>query len=133
MAEKKLVSFRLPEPLIAELKAKAAAQGVSMTELVYEFSRQGLNLTTADRLVAIEEKLATLEVSGDVDVASLRRSDGQPTRPPESPNAHSPHSLEEWGHQLTRLKHRLDQVVNLIPELASDITRLETQLRLGSQ
>jgi hypothetical protein len=130
MAEKKLVSFRLPEPLIAELKAKAAAQGISMTELVYEFSRQGLNLTTADRLGAIEEKLATLEAPKEVTAASLGRSDGLPTTAAEGFSANSP---EDWGRQLTRLRHQFDQVVKIIPELASEITRLEMQLRLGSQ
>jgi hypothetical protein len=44
--EKKLVSFRLPDDLMQGLKAKAETEGVSVTELVCRFSRQGLQATT---------------------------------------------------------------------------------------
>ncbi|NJM98612.1 MAG: hypothetical protein HC800_16940 [Phormidesmis sp. RL_2_1] len=36
------MSFRLPGPLLSELKEQAAKEGVSVTELVYRFSKQGL-------------------------------------------------------------------------------------------
>jgi hypothetical protein len=41
--EKKLVSFRLPEDLMHELKKQALAQGVTVTDLICEFSYDGLN------------------------------------------------------------------------------------------
>jgi hypothetical protein len=46
--EKKLVSFRLPENLLTELKAKAQAEGVSVTELICRFSQQGLNTSSSE-------------------------------------------------------------------------------------
>lgn len=47
-ARKKPMSIRVPEPLADELKEKAFAEGVSLTELINRFSRQGLRRSATE-------------------------------------------------------------------------------------
>lgn len=69
MSVKKLVSFRLPEELIAALRLRAKGDGISMTELVFRLLKQGLNQSgdaEAEPLEAlvnqrVANKVATLE------------------------------------------------------------------------
>ena len=69
MVIKKLVSFRLPEELIAALRVRAQGDGISMTELVFRLLKQGLSQSgdaAAEPLEAlvnqrVANKVATLE------------------------------------------------------------------------
>ncbi|MBE9070631.1 hypothetical protein IQ260_28735 [Leptolyngbya cf. ectocarpi LEGE 11479] len=69
MSVKKLVSFRLPEELIAALRVRAQGDGISMTELVFRLLKQGLSESgdaEAEPLEAlvnqrVANKVATLE------------------------------------------------------------------------
>jgi len=57
---KKLVSFRLPEALIQDLRDKADITGISVTELVSRLLRQGLRDHTDDRITNLEEEIREL-------------------------------------------------------------------------
>lgn len=69
MSVKKLVSFRLPEELIAALRVRAQGDGISMTELVFRLLKQGLSQSGDAEAEPIEalvnqrvaNKVATLE------------------------------------------------------------------------
>lgn len=95
--EKRLVSFRLPERLLEELKLKAQADGVSVTELVCRFSQQGLQATTG-----VSAGREVVSVSGDVDTkVRLAR-------------------LEERIERLTQLENRFDtMLVNFLSNAMS--------------
>jgi len=61
---KKLVSFRLPEELIQDLRDKADIDGISVTELVSRLLRQGLKEhTDNDRIANLEEEIRALRQS----------------------------------------------------------------------
>jgi len=49
MIAKRSVSVRLPEPLADDLKARAAEEGVSLTEMINRFARLGLKLTAEEQ------------------------------------------------------------------------------------
>ena len=139
MPEKKLVSFRLPEPLITELKAKALEEGVSVTELISRFSRQGLNLSTEERLAALEKKLSVLQGAelsfgseGPECAEFPGRSKGEAqclsiTAKPQ----------DQWTHQVNQLQLRLNKLVhciqNDIADIASEVTKLQMQLKFETQ
>lgn len=69
MSVKKLVSFRLPEELIAALRVRAQGDGISMTELVFRLLKQGLSQSGDEEAEPLEalvnqrvaNKVATLE------------------------------------------------------------------------
>lgn len=75
------MSFRLPESLISELKAKAQTEGVSVTELICRFSQQGLHTSPG-------ESLGNAAVDTDIRLALVR--------------------LEERVNRLTQLETRFD-------------------------
>ncbi|NJP11607.1 MAG: hypothetical protein HC866_20830 [Leptolyngbyaceae cyanobacterium RU_5_1] len=59
-ADKKLVSFRLPEDLLQELRARADEDGISVTELVFRLLRQGLQASVDDRIAGLEAEIQEL-------------------------------------------------------------------------
>ena len=139
MPEKKLVSFRLPEPLITELKAKALEEGVSVTELISRFSRQGLNLSTEERLAALEKKLSVLqgaelsfgsEGPECAEFPGLSKGEAQCLSITAKPQ-------DQWTHQVNQLQLRLDKLVhciqNDIADIASEVTKLQMQLKFETQ
>jgi len=139
MPEKKLVSFRLPEPLITELKAKALEEGVSVTELISRFSRQGLNLSTEERLAALEKKLSVLqgaelsfgsEGPECAEFPGLSKGEAQCLSITAKPQ-------DQWTHQVNQLQLRLDKLVHCIQtdiaDIASEVTKLQMQLKFETQ
>jgi hypothetical protein len=84
--EKKLVSFRIPQDLVQELKDKAQAERVTVTDLICHFSRQGLGepsngrslnsgtataspeTTSKEYEVDLRERLTRLETLVDPDI-----------------------------------------------------------------
>jgi hypothetical protein len=137
MAEKKLVSFRFPEPLISELKHRAAEEGVSMTELIMRFSKQGLEVSTEERLMVLEDKLQQLRGSApfwqdqscrgpDIpDVNVQFQGMGQPVSSVPSPHLHR-------MTQVQQLQQRLDQLSRCIQkdmaDIAGEVRRLQVHL-----
>jgi hypothetical protein len=62
MSNKKLVSFRLPDDLMQDLREKADADGISVTELVCRLLRQGLPSSGECRTGAVvDQRIASLE------------------------------------------------------------------------
>jgi len=61
---RKLVSFRLPEDLIQDLREQAGVDGIAVTELVCRLLRQGLRTSTDapenDRIAALEDEIREL-------------------------------------------------------------------------
>lgn len=58
--DKKLVSFRLSEDLIHDLRERADRDGISVTELVQRLLRQGLQATMDDRIATLEAEIQEL-------------------------------------------------------------------------
>lgn len=71
MTNKKLYSFRLPEDLMEEIRAKADAERVSATDLVIKFIRQGLNQGMDKRLETLEGAVKSLQESSSMSPTSL--------------------------------------------------------------
>lgn len=57
---KKLVSFRLPEDLLQDLRDRADIDGISVTELVARLLRQGLKESENDRIASLEAEIQDL-------------------------------------------------------------------------
>lgn len=148
MSEKKLVSFRLPEPLIMELKAKASEEGVSVTELVSRFSRQGLNLSLEERLVALEQKLIETAAA---DLPAITTPDSpavtSPIAPAPTPAARlasesaatyaaaEPPAIattDPTQLHLGQLQQRFDKLVQNFVNFAGDLQKLKTQAELSA-
>lgn len=58
--DRKLVSFRLPEDLMQDLRERAGMDGIAVTELVCRLLRQGLRTSTDDRVAALEDEIREL-------------------------------------------------------------------------
>ncbi|MBM0743844.1 hypothetical protein JOY44_19845 [Phormidium sp. CLA17] len=58
--DRKLVSFRLPEDLMQDLRERAGVDGIAVTELVCRLLRQGLKTSTDDRVAALEDEIREL-------------------------------------------------------------------------
>ncbi|MBD0304069.1 MAG: hypothetical protein ICV85_18460 [Tolypothrix sp. T3-bin4] len=58
--DRKMVSFRLPEDLLQELRDRADEDGIPLTELVCRFLKQGLQATTDDRIATLEAEIKEL-------------------------------------------------------------------------
>jgi hypothetical protein len=62
--DRKLVSFRLPEDLMQELRERAGMDGIAVTELVCRLLRQGLRTSLDDpkneRITALEDEIREL-------------------------------------------------------------------------
>ena len=128
------MSFRLPESLILELKAKASEEGVSVTELVSRFSRQGLNLSMEDRLAALEQQLSaphTVHQSsgaamGQVAVLATEADGEQSSADAASGEGHSQHE-SHLQQRFERLERKFyDEFVNFSGELA----KVQAQLKM---
>lgn len=64
--DRKPVSFRLPEELLQELRERADADAISVTELVYRFLKQGLQSNVDDRIAELETQIRDLKQSKSV-------------------------------------------------------------------
>lgn len=58
--DRKLVSFRLPEDLMQDLRERAGVDGIAVTELVCRLLRQGLRTSNDDRVAALEDEIREL-------------------------------------------------------------------------
>ncbi|MEL6382898.1 MAG: hypothetical protein AAFQ89_10570 [Cyanobacteria bacterium J06626_18] len=135
MSEKKLVSFRLPESLILELKAKASEEGVSVTELVSRFSRQGLNLSMEDRLAALEQKLSVAEASNQSLDTAMSQVAMLPVQTDVKQSVDASEPMQTYpGPQEGQMQQRFEGLERRVREevanLAGELAKLQTQLRL---
>jgi hypothetical protein len=70
-SDRKLVSFRLPEDLMQELRARAESDNISVTELVYRLLKQGLHASVDDRIAALETEIRELRKLKQVNLSSI--------------------------------------------------------------
>jgi hypothetical protein len=102
--EKKLVSFRLPNDLMQDLKQRAEADGVSVTELVCRFSRQGLQTDALNfSYPTIAPGTATPSAPPQADIHTLERV----TRLEERVDP-------RINDRVTRLETKLDMLMELV-------------------
>ena len=69
--DKKLVSFRLPEDLMQDLRDRAGTDGIAVTELVSRLLRQGLRTSTDDRVAALEDEIRELKHLQQINFSSV--------------------------------------------------------------
>ncbi|NJL48255.1 MAG: hypothetical protein HC929_13195 [Leptolyngbyaceae cyanobacterium SM2_5_2] len=129
MAEKKPVSFRFPEPLITQLKARAEEEGVTVTELISRFSQQGLDGSVQERLAVLEQKVSTsplpalpnvVDVMGTNMVgASARASLAQRV---EQRDLDSFLSHDDWYQQFMQLKQQHEQLIHQFKQVKAGFT-----------
>ncbi|MEL7355918.1 MAG: hypothetical protein AAFV85_26205 [Cyanobacteria bacterium J06634_6] len=142
-AEKKLVSFRLPGDLMNDLKHKAEEEGVSMTELVRRFSKEGLSnkpqLDDGSVLAQLKEEiLFDLKQDLEKDLAAIKQQaskrnvavvESSPTIAMSQPNSFTP-DLTDNVHELANdvLRCKKD-VVDLEHKMQNNIHRLSKQIQ----
>ncbi|MGI0488274.1 DUF6364 family protein [Pantanalinema rosaneae CENA516] len=119
--EKKLVSFRLPEDLIQQLKERADQENTSVTELVCRFLNQGLQTSTDDRITKLEAEIQKL------------RQQPSPTNnviPTPvymlPPNLVNPDSDNEIKQRIANLEARMEKVVTSASSIPAYFAKLET-------
>ena len=69
--DRKLVSFRLPEDLMQDLRDRAGNDGIAVTELVCRLLRQGLRTSTDDRVAALEDEIRELRHLQQINFSSV--------------------------------------------------------------
>jgi plasmid stability protein len=117
MVNRKLVSFRLPDDLMQELRERADSDNVSVTELVCRLLRQGLQSGGNERVpTLVDERIANLEA----EIHELRqvRPVGINPVPPtpvyalltQSAIAHE--SAIETRERLTRLEQMMEKFMS---------------------
>jgi hypothetical protein len=80
MSNRKLVSFRLPDDLMHNLRQEADHNGISVTELVCRLLWHGLQ-TRSDKQEAVDERIASLEA----EIQELRQARPALTSLPPTP------------------------------------------------
>ncbi|MBD3881859.1 hypothetical protein IFO70_08845 [Phormidium tenue FACHB-886] len=118
MSNKKLVSFRLPDDLMNNLRARADHDGISVTELVCRFLWQGLDDKPAKPEI-VDHRIASLEA----EVQELRQT--KQATPPVAPtplyalltqNSIAAHdSTNEVKTRLTRLEKMMEVLLQNAP------------------
>jgi len=119
MSSRKLVSFRLPDELMDDLRDRADADGISVTELVCRLLRQGLQ-KTADESVAtlVDERFATLKAQMRQELSQSRQSGINPLAHAPVYAALIPQAQVTYGgdnevkERLTRLEEMMIQLMN---------------------
>jgi hypothetical protein len=117
MVNRKLVSFRLPDDLMQELRERADSDSISVTELVCRLLRQGLESGGNEQLsTLVDERIANLEA----EIHEMRqvRSVGINPAPPtpvyalltQSAIAHE--SALETRERLTRLEQMMEKFMS---------------------
>ena len=113
-ADKKLVSFRLPEDLLQHLRDKADYSGISVTELVCRLLRQGLLEEPDDRIKTLESE-----------IHELRQQLKQPTNAPNVthtvlyPMPPQPATLPYENH--AELEQRMNKMESMLEKVVSRI------------
>jgi len=113
MSNRKLVSFRLPDDLMQDLRERAEHEGISVTELVNRFLRQGLEGGVDKRVeTLVDERIAPL--NEQIQELKNKQSAVMPTSPFFALLAQPPTQESEQD-----MKARLDRLEKMIELLAS--------------
>lgn len=120
MSHKKLVSFRLPDELMQDLKKKADTDSISVTELVCRLLRQGLEVDEEGLATTLmDERVARLEAEiqelKKTEIASI--NPGMPHTPLYAMLAHgaiSTQSDRETSERLTRVEVILEKLIKRV-------------------
>lgn len=131
------MSFRLPESLILELKAKASEEGVSVTELVSRFSKQGLNLSMEDRLAALEQQLSVQDTSRQPSGMAVSQAAVLSTEAADEPLPNDSEAVQIGQHQReNQLQQRFERLERLFysefANFSGELAKVQAQLRMYS-
>lgn len=124
--DRKLVSFRLPEDLMQDLRQRAESDNISVTELVYRLLKQGLQANVDDRISALEAELQELRKLRQMPFSGLSPAPFYTMLPA---SGYAPASDIETRQRVTRLEAQLEEVmtnVKHIGALPSYLAKLET-------
>jgi hypothetical protein len=125
-SDRKLVSFRLPENLMQDLRERADSDSISVTELVCRLLRQGLQAQVDDRIETLETEIRELRKLKQVNLGGISPAPIY-TMVPHSNFA--PESDTETKRRLADLEARMEEVLTnfkQIGALPSYLAKLET-------
>lgn len=115
-SDRKLVSFRLPEDLMQELRDRAESDSISVTELVCRLLRQGLQASVDDRITALEAEIRELRRLKQVNFSNISPAPFYALLP------HSGYSSEndvETKQRIARLETRLEEVMSNVQQIGA--------------
>jgi plasmid stability protein len=119
MGNKKLVSFRLPEDLMEDLRVRADIDGISVTELVCRLLRQGVQVDQRTPEAQVNHRLASLEA----EIKQLRQAHRANQTPHPYPIASTPlYALIAPNATATSehdMKERIDRLEQLIEKFVT--------------
>lgn len=127
--DRKLVSFRLPEDLMQELRDRSDSDGISVTELVCRLLRQGLQSNMDDRIAALESEIQELRKLKQVNFNSIPPTPFYTLLPQ---GVVPPTSDFETKQRIADLEAQMEEVLNnvkSIDALPVYLARLETLLK----
>lgn len=107
-SDRKLVSFRLPEELMQELRERADQSGISVTELVYRFLRQGLQTTVDERIASLEAEVQELRKLKQVNLNPISSTPVYTLLPPSFATSNVD---GETKQRIDRLEARVEEVL----------------------
>lgn len=127
--DRKLVSFRLPEDLMQELRDRADVDGISVTELVCRLLRQGLQASTDDRMATLEAEIRELRKLKQVNFNPIPPAPFYTLLPQ---GLVPPESDFETKRRIADLEVRMEEVLNnvkSIDALPAYLAKLEALLK----
>jgi hypothetical protein len=125
-SDRKLVSFRLPEDLMQDLRERAESDNISVTELVYRLLKQGLHANVDDRISVLEAEIQELRRLRQMNFSSISPAPVY-TMLPHS--GYAPENDIETRQRVAKLEARLEEVmtnVKHIGALPAYLAKLET-------
>jgi plasmid stability protein len=110
-SDRKLVSFRLPEDLLNDLRVRADEEETSVTDLVYRLLRQGMQSNADDRLAALEAE--TQELRKQLKQVNFNNLSSAPIYTPIFPQAvvSSPAMENATEQQIAQLSARMQEEI----------------------
>jgi len=123
--DRKLVSFRLPEALMQELRERAGMDGIAVTELVCRLLRQGLRTSTDDpgneRITALEDEIRELK-----QVQQIISSVASVTSPALAYMVSQPVPSRESDDEIKRRMDDLEDLMKEVRTSCASIPKLES-------
>lgn len=108
--DRKMVSFRLPEDLLQELRDRADEDGVPLTELVCRFLKQGLQSTGNDRIATLEAEIKELKQSKQVHFGGVFPTPMYPSLAP----AMAAYGDENFQQRILKLEAQMEELATNI-------------------
>ncbi|UBF25514.1 hypothetical protein K9N68_28685 [Kovacikia minuta CCNUW1] len=125
-SDRKLVSFRLPENLMQDLRERAESDNISVTELVCRLLRQGLQTTVDDRIASLEAEVQELRKLKQVNLGGIAPASIYTMVPH---NGFATEGDSETKRRVADLESRMEEVlssVRHIGALPTYLAKLET-------